>query len=255
MRSFEPLGRIAVLIDFENVNDTDLVKRIYGLCEHRGDVVRKKAVADWSGDTKTVQRALVSMGTELVHQLSSGKGKNSSDIRLVIEAMDILLDPRMHVDTFVFATSDGDFVPIVARLRSHGKVVIVIPGPAPFAKSLEAIADEFIGGLIASRSGPSDAVGAESPPTTSSNAGHPIAEIPRDIRMSILAAFDAVQIRTGRPIVNSNTMIQLVRKKRPRFAPGDYGFANFKSMLQTFPELTGYADRPGPFMVSRTEDR
>lgn len=238
-----PLGNIAVLIDFENINDTDMVERIYQLCATRGRVVCKKAVADWSGDTKTVQRALVATGTELVHQFSAGKGKNSSDVRLVIEAMDLLHDPRKQFDTFVFATSDGDFVPIVERLRSEGKHVTIIPGPAPISTTLVQAADELIDGLVPTV--------AKTIQAADRGFDEVEREIPLAVRLAILAAFDAVQFDTKKSIVNSNTMIQRVRRKRPNFSYKDYGYPSFKAMLRDIPQLVGEEGRPGPYMVSR----
>ena len=54
---------------------------------------------------------------------ASGSGKNSSDIRLVMDAVELLYQSP-YVDTFVIVSADADFVPIVNKLRSAGKTVI-----------------------------------------------------------------------------------------------------------------------------------
>ena len=66
----------------------------------------------------------MSLASKPIHQYHSNKsGKNSSDIRLAIEAIDLLYNNP--IDTFVIVSSDSDFVPLVGKLRSSGKSVIV----------------------------------------------------------------------------------------------------------------------------------
>lgn len=260
-----PLGDIAVLIDFENINDADIVERVYDICATRGNVVSRKAVADWSGDTKTVQRALVAIGTELVHQFSAGKGKNSSDVRIVIEAMDLHHDPAKDVDTFVFATSDGDFVPLVQRLRSAGKRVIVVSGPAPVSTTLVQSADEAIDGLVSlpvPKAETDDDGAAAAKPAVAAN-GKPTAAKPaastngspavsKALKKLVLATFDEILETTGETSVDSNTLIQGIRKKQPQFLSKTHGFKTFKSLLRAIPELNRpTASRSGPYKVSR----
>ncbi len=64
------------------------------------------------------------------------KGKNATDIALVIDAMDILF--TKNVDAFCLVSSDADFTPLVQRLRADGKEVFGFGGqkaPEPFVNS------------------------------------------------------------------------------------------------------------------------
>ena len=98
---------------------------IQGLFDALSDVGRiiiKRAYADWS-HVKTPREQLFELGIEPIHIYRSTKGgKNSSDIRLTIDATELLF--QSTVDTFVIVSSDTDFIPLINKLRSAGKVVI-----------------------------------------------------------------------------------------------------------------------------------
>lgn len=112
--------QIAVLIDYENVG----LNSIQGLFDQISDVGRiiiKRAYADWSGSNSNRDQ-LLKLGIDPVHLLrSTSGGKNSSDIKLVVDAIDLL--HSSPVDTFVIVSSDSDFVPLINRLRGAGKAV------------------------------------------------------------------------------------------------------------------------------------
>ena len=66
---------------------------------------------------------MLEFGIEPVHVFqASNSGKNASDIRLAIDAIDLLYSSP--VDTFVVVSGDADFLPLVNKLRSSGKMVI-----------------------------------------------------------------------------------------------------------------------------------
>ena len=112
--------QIAVLIDFENVGLTSM-QWLFDQISDVGRIIIKRAYADWrtAGDR---QDQLLELGIEPIQLLrSSSGGKNSSDIRLAVDAVDLL--HTSTVDTFVIVSSDSDFVPLVTKLRSAGKTV------------------------------------------------------------------------------------------------------------------------------------
>ena len=114
-------ANVAVLIDYENVG-MDAIQYLLDRLSDVGRVIIKRAYGDWSAK-RSSQDQLIELGIEAVHQYrSNNSGKNSSDIRLAIEAIDLLhVSP---IDTFVIVSSDSDFVPLVGKLRSSGKTVI-----------------------------------------------------------------------------------------------------------------------------------
>ena len=77
-----------------------------------------------------------------MHQQSANtKGKNASDIGLVIDAMDILHQGKF--DGFVLVSSDSDFTRLASRIREEGLEVIGI-GEAKTPESLRKVCNRFI---------------------------------------------------------------------------------------------------------------
>ena len=77
--------QVAVLIDFENVGLTSL-QWLFDQISDVGRIIVKRAYADWTATSKGRDQ-LLELGIEPIHLFhSSGSGKNSSDIRLVIDA-------------------------------------------------------------------------------------------------------------------------------------------------------------------------
>ena len=114
-------AQIAVLIDYENVG-LNSIRGLFDQLSDLGRVIVKRAYADWSSAGKQRDYVL-ELGIEAVHHFHAAKvAKNSSDISLAIDAVDLLY--RSPVDTFVIVSADSDFVTLVSKLRSAGKTVI-----------------------------------------------------------------------------------------------------------------------------------
>jgi uncharacterized protein (TIGR00288 family) len=113
--------QVAVLIDFENVG-LNSIRWLFDQISDVGRITVRRAYADWTDSGKSQRNHLLELGIEPVHLFHSASGKNSSDIRLAIDAVEIL--HSSPIDTFVIVSSDSDFVPLVSRLRAAGKTVI-----------------------------------------------------------------------------------------------------------------------------------
>jgi hypothetical protein len=70
-------------------------------------------------------------------------GKNSADIRLVVDALDLCYT-KSHVNTFVIVSGDSDFSPLVSKLRENDKYVIGVGVKHSTSDLLIANCDEFI---------------------------------------------------------------------------------------------------------------
>ena len=130
---------VAVLIDFENVG-LGTIQWLFDQVSDMGRIIVKRAYADWS-DARNKRDQLLELGIEPIHLFLSGSGKNSSDIRLAIDAVDLL--HQSPVDTFVVVSSDSDFVPLVSKLRSAGKVVIGAGRKAAASRTLVRSCDRY----------------------------------------------------------------------------------------------------------------
>jgi len=78
---------------------------------------------------------------EIPHVRQSGK--NSADIRMVVDALDLCYT-KSHVDTFVVISGDSDFSPLVGKLRENNKMVIGVGVKKSTSDLLIANCDEFI---------------------------------------------------------------------------------------------------------------
>src|SRR5437879_2733823 len=141
---------LAVFIDFENLalgfqgrrERFDIVRVLERIVE-KGKIVAKKAYADWSRFgpyTAPLNEAAIEL-VEIPRR--SQTGKNSADIRLVVDAMDLAWS-KAHVDTFVIVSGDSDFSPLVSKLKENGKHVIGLGMKGSTSDLLRDNCDEFI---------------------------------------------------------------------------------------------------------------
>jgi len=113
--------QIAVLIDLENIG-LGSIQWLFDQISDIGRIIVKRAYADWSIEARKKDQ-LLELGIEAIPLVrSTSGGKNASDIRLAIDAVDLQF--TSPVDTFVIVSSDSDFVPLVSKLRSAGKTVL-----------------------------------------------------------------------------------------------------------------------------------
>lgn len=126
--------RIAVFIDVDNIRssvesylDTQLdFDAIMAKINSLGRVFLKRAYADWSlSENRVLRRVLQENGVEPVQVFTTHGMKNSADINLSIDCMELLFN-RDIINTIVLVSGDSDFVPLVQRLRAYGKQVIGI---------------------------------------------------------------------------------------------------------------------------------
>jgi uncharacterized protein (TIGR00288 family) len=134
-------GRIAVLIDYENTG----LRHISLLLDQLSSVGRvfvRRAYADWSGIPKQHKDDLLALAVEPVQLFrTTTTGKNTSDLRMTVDAMDLLY--MNVVDTFAIVSSDSDFLPLVSRLHASGKTVIGAGSRATAVSALVKSCDRF----------------------------------------------------------------------------------------------------------------
>ncbi len=119
------LKRIAILIDAENIRASASLKKLLGRLRKVGKETIIRAYGDWTNvGLKEWKSVLDVLDICPVQQRNLVAGKNLADMKLIIEAMDILSAGRY--DTFVIVTSDSDFTPLYQRLKEAGKTVIIV---------------------------------------------------------------------------------------------------------------------------------
>lgn len=250
---------LALFCDFENValgvRDANYEKFDIKLVLERlllkGNIVVKKAYCDWDR-YKSFKASMHEAGFELIeipHVRQSGK--NSADIRLVVDALDLCYT-KAHVDTFVIISGDSDFSPLVSKLRENAKQVIGVGVKQSTSDLLVANCDEFIfyDDLVRQKKG--------SPKTTTPAPDAAVAANPkasddkqqnrRDEAVSIVVdTFEALLSERGdSDKIWASTLKQAIKRRRPDFNESYYGFKAFGSVLEQ-------AQAQGLLVVGRDE--
>lgn len=141
---------LAIFIDFENLalgfrnsgSRFDINRVLKRLLE-KGKIVAKKAYADWNR-FQDYPAVLHEAAIELIEIPKRGvSGKNSADIRLCVDAMDLAYS-KEHINTFVIVSGDSDFSPLVSKLKELGKHVIGLGMVSSTSDLLRDNCDEFI---------------------------------------------------------------------------------------------------------------
>lgn len=127
---------IALLIDADNSPSAKIDFIISELASH-GVVNIRRAYGNWTkrGLSGWIQ-VLHGYAIQPMQSFDLVKGKNATDMALLIDAMDILY--TKDIQTFCLVSSDSDFTPLIQRLRADGKKVIGFgeqKTPEPFIAS------------------------------------------------------------------------------------------------------------------------
>ena len=145
-------SQVAVFIDYENIelscrsifgNDSEVDwQRIFRTAVEYGRVVIRRAYADWA-IFSAGQRELLGVGVDIIH-VPSKRGKNAADIRIVIDAFEMVMGNNNNITHVLLVSGDGDFTELVHRLRAHGKFVIGLGVSGASAEYLINACDQFV---------------------------------------------------------------------------------------------------------------
>jgi uncharacterized LabA/DUF88 family protein len=230
-------AQVAVFIDYDNIeiSVTDTLgkdaevewDKVLEAASRIGRTVLRRAYADWSQQSG-IQRELLSLGIDLVH-VSSKRGKNAADIRIVIDALEMLHNPNSEVTHVVLVSGDGDFTELVHRLRGEGKVVTGIGISGTSAEYLVNACDEFIfyDKLVA----------PVAPPPRSKKASASEAPAPSfDITEARLLLRRVLEAWEGEWMPAAELKKSMLRLN-PSFSERNYDFSSFKDFLQAQQEM------------------
>lgn len=151
-------NRLAVFIDFENIEisfrdrermhgrkDSSLDwKLIFETLSDFGRIVTRRVYADWQGGFRFRIPELQSYGMEIVQVTPSKKGKNSSDIRLALDALESAIVDRAQLTHLVLISGDGDFTALVHHLKAYGKEVFGLGIRGSSSQVLVNACDRFL---------------------------------------------------------------------------------------------------------------
>lgn len=132
----EKKQKIALFIDADNAPASRFDDVLSEVAKY-GVVTIRKAYGNWKKTSlKAWEDLLHDYAIQPIQQYDLAKGKNASDIALVIDAMDTMY--TKDIDVMCFVSSDCDFTPMVTRAIAEGKVVLGFgerKTPAPFVNA------------------------------------------------------------------------------------------------------------------------
>ncbi len=137
----------AILIDYENFTCPPKgLQDFIADFSKRGTIIVKRAYADWV-KCAPHRHQLLANQVEMIELACTSKGKNSVDIRLVVDAMELVFT-KPYIDCFVIASADADYLPLLSRLREYNKRTIVVSGKANTHRYMQTHCDEFVNGDV-----------------------------------------------------------------------------------------------------------
>jgi uncharacterized protein (TIGR00288 family) len=216
---------LAIFVDFENLalgfqgrRERFEIHRVLERLVEKGKIVCKKAYADWSrfaNYTTPLHEAAI----ELIEIPRRGQsGKNSADIHLCVDAMDLAYS-KEHIDTFVVVSGDSDFSPLVSKLKELGKHVIGLGMQDSTSDLLRDNCDEFIY---------YEDLGKREPLSSVLSAQVP--ENKRKVFELLLESLLALR-RENKEVLWSSMIKDTMKRKKPSFNETYYGFRTFSDLL------------------------
>lgn len=227
MRDTDHEANLALFIDFDNValgaRDSRMrfdVRLLVQRVLEKGKVVVKRAYADWH-HYKEHMTPLHESAIELIEVPSPRiSGKNSADIRLVVDAIDLCY-AKGHIDTFVIVSGDSDFSPLVSKLRENDKRVIGIGVKSSTSNLLVSNCDEFLF---------YDDIYQQAV----SKLGEKVGSVPENKRQLFDFLLQTTQslLQESRGVLYSSLVKDTMKRKQPDFNEANYGYGTFGELLE-----------------------
>ncbi len=230
-------GNIALLIDADNASPESLDPVLTVLAE-LGTVNIRRVYGNWRKDAlKGWAAKTLSHGIEPYQQFDLTKGKNATDMKMTIDAMDLLF--RGRVTGFGIMSSDADFTPLAMRIRQEGIPVYGF-GTDRTAEGFREACTRFID--VAALTKAHDA--EKAPPAAAAKGG----EIDPSLVALLIDAYNAAK-RDEQGYASLSEMGQLAGN-RSSFDVRNYGFKRLSDLIKKVsnfqPEL-----RDGRLFVKR----
>ena len=130
--------RVMLLIDADNVSVDVMSQAVEWVAKHYGGPHVRRA---YCTAESAVQHQQLFKRLSIRPMVNLAAGKNSTDIALAIDAIDLAISERPAV--MVIASSDSDFAPLVARLREKGCRVVGIGQQGKTGDETQTVYDDY----------------------------------------------------------------------------------------------------------------
>ena len=221
--------RIALFVDADNASPKSIPAIMRELTGKYGEVTYRRVYRNWHIGSDKWDEMLVRYSMQPIYQASNARGKNSSDIKMIIDAMDALYSGT--AECFCFVSSDSDFTALAVRLREGGKTVIGI-GERSKVKDDSALAracSKFIYVENLMDFNPPDDQEDNAQKSRSKNPAPASALSESDIADVIADTITGNADDTG--CMNLSQLKQALVNRYPDFDVRTYGFSSFSKFL------------------------
>jgi len=229
---------IALLIDADNASPVHLDEVLLVLGE-LGTINIRRAYGNWAKASLKGWGELTGMHSIIpMQQFDVVKGKSATDMRMTIDAMDLLY--RGHVDGFGIMSSDSDFLPLAQRIREDGLPCYGF-GTAKTPQSFQQSCTRFFD-VAALASEKEEAL--EAPPTAAGQR-----EVDTELLQLLGAAFKA----SKRDEDGYASLAELGQRAKAvsSFAVRNYGFTRLSDLIKAVPNFDVKAGGDGRLVVKR----
>lgn len=225
-----PESNVAVLVDCENAQPVvidDVMRAASGL----GRVALRRGYGNQAALANKWQEALMCHGFAPYLQFSSVAGKNTADIALALDALELLFDRR--ADRFVIVTSDSDFVGLCRKLKERGAEVHIFGEPKTPA-ALRYACDRFHESSL------------QAPHAVEQTTAAPVAVIKRRPKFVV----EAVRALSSQDEdVDLGALGNHLRETHPGFSHKALGYPNLRTMLAAYDLLCLRQNEQGHYRV------
>lgn len=228
---------IALLIDGDNAS-WHAIDPVLTVLAELGSVNVRRVYGNWSKPGLKGWEDMTSKhGIEPQQQFDLTKGKNATDMKMTIDAMDLLY--RGNVDGFGIMSSDSDFLPLVQRIREDGLEVYGF-GTTKTPVSFQQACTRFFD--VAALDLDEDAL--EQP---AANAGQ------RPIDADLLKVLGAAFKASKRDEDGWAALSELGQRAKAvsSFAVRNYGFTRLSDLIRAVPNFETRDGDDGRLMVKR----
>lgn len=211
--------RVAVLVDCDNTTP-EILEYALRVVAQFGRVVIRRGYGNHSTLANKWQEALVRLAFTPCLQYQYASGKNTADIALALDAIEVLFDEM--VDAFCVVTSDSDFAYLCRKLRERGAMVYIV-GEEKTPDALRNATDQFF----------------EFQPPEAAPAKDQSKSITKKQKPKLLRSAVALLItESPEGWVGLGALGNYLRRSDPGFTPKKFGHSGLLEMVKTYTDLS-----------------
>lgn len=220
--------RVAVMVDCDNTTP-EILEYALQMAAQFGRVVVRRGYGNHSTLSNRWQEALVRLAFTPCLQYQYASGKNTADIALALDALELMFDDR--ADAFCLVTSDSDFAYLCRKVKESGALIYFV-GEAKTPEALRHASDQFFEWSPA----PKAPTAAPAPKLASSKAEAPAAKPPLPAAIPEAVTLLAQQADDGR--VSLSLVGHYLKRTDPAFTPRRFGFGTLSELAAAYPNLS-----------------